>query len=339
MEHKLQTNEGFILTRDNKSFDLMNQPILDWTELPWWLETDSTNEKFDYFFEALYPDLTTSGSRFYSIYGIYTTNIYSTSTTDSLSSPTTDLGKLYNSYITGRSLTLQSIYQNFPKVLVWDINNGMVYRIYTSNSTLQVLLAEKLEYDSNKVYSFPAEFGTKIYFKFRCIAEETMRYLQNPDEHELSSWTYRINMIPVYHDIITYNPAFTREPYISDSEITGGTSLESRTAWKYRPDINGWTAGVTQVVVSPCLYHDLGEVSSLRFCGSVYLNSASIDIVNNLPITGRFIAGIDNVSMTFTDSSGVFSISDSNPTIIEGHTYEYNIYNHVFNLIDITGTI
>ena len=47
MKHILTTNEPFLLERGEESIDLMNLKILDWTELPWWLNGTNNSEGLD----------------------------------------------------------------------------------------------------------------------------------------------------------------------------------------------------------------------------------------------------------------------------------------------------
>lgn len=357
MKHILTTNEPFLLERGEESVDLMNLKILDWTELPWWLNGTNNSEEIyedeldpnsDYY----YPSIPLSyernepleedgddiqfSSRLISTYGVRFSQTYSKDYEEE-GSFTSELGKLVYRYIYQRPA------MEFYRPIIWDIENGKVYRIrvfWTTPYKFKVLHVADHQYDPNRIYSYPMCFNTKIYFKFRFTAEEIPSYISNPDEHDPSVWLYKINLVPVCHDTITYTPAFVNEPYMTDTEIQEGEDAVTNTAHYLRSDLNGTTG--TTAIASPCVYFDLGTVSvALRFRQDYFLNlwPGVIDLTN-LPVVGRFTAGIDDLPIVMHGSLGDFiKISNSNPSIVQGHDYEYHFLNEVFNLIDITGTI
>lgn len=356
MKHILTTNEPFLLERGNESVDLMNLKILDWTELPWWLNGTNNSEEIhedelDPNSDCYYPNtpltyernepLEENGdgiqfsSRLISIYGVHFSQTYSKDYEEE-GSFTSELGKLVYRYIYQRPVI------ELYRPIIWDIENGKVYRIrvfWTTPYKFKVLHVADHQYDPNRIYSYPMCFDTKIYFKFRFTAEEIPSYISNPDEHDPSVWLYKINLVPVYHDTITYTPAFVNEPYMTDTEIQKGETAMANIAYNLRSDLNGTTG--TVAIVSPCVYFDLGTVSvALRFRQDYFLDlwPGVIDLTN-LPVVGRFTAGIDDLPIVMHGSLGEFiKISSSNPSIVQGHDYEYHFLKGVFNLIDITQT-
>lgn len=338
--------------------DKKENKILDWTELPWWLNETNNSEKIDESwmnpsYSDYYPDVPLTyeqltpieangtdilfSSRLNSIYGVRFSQTYLKDYEES--NFTSELGKLINRYIGDRPA------MEIFAPIVWDIKNGKVYRIkiYWGNGGITkftVILVVDHQYNPDRIYSYPMSFGTKIYFKFRFTAEEIPSYISNPDEHDPSVWLYKINLVPVCHDTITYTPAFVNEPYMTDTEIQEGEDVVANTAHYLRSDLNGTTG--TTAIASPCVYFDLGTVSvALRFRQDYFLSlwPGVIDLTN-LPVVGRFTAGIDDLPIVMHGSLGEFiKISSSNPSIIQGHDYEYHFLNGVFNLIDITGTI
>ena len=119
MKHILTTNEPFLLERGEESVDLMNLKILDWTELPWWLNGTNNSEEIyedeldpnsDYY----YPSIPLSyernepleedgddiqfSSRLISTYGVRFSQTYSKDYEEE-GSFTSELGKLVYRYI------------------------------------------------------------------------------------------------------------------------------------------------------------------------------------------------------------------------------------------------
>lgn len=88
------------------------------------------------------------------------------------------------------------------------------------------------------------------------------------------------------------------------------------------------TASVT---LDPTVYHEVDDCDSLTI----------IDVADDTydyslcTFVGRFTANSDDVNITLP--TGILP-ADSNPDTEAGHTYEYNIFDGVFSLIDVTTT-
>ena len=354
MKHILATGEPFLLERGNESIDLTNLKILDWTELPWWLTSD--NNEDDYADEVnLSPQVplsnyiymsegisfsggATGSSKLNSIYGVQFENVYEVGYTES--NFTSELGKLIYRYFGQRPA------MDFMSPLIWDIAHGKVYRIKVnmSGSTItsfKITLVADHQYNPDRIYSYPMEFGTKIYFKFHFSAEEIPSYISNSDEMNPAHWLYRLNLVPVYHDSKTYNPNLIGPPYKSLNDIANGEDTDSNTCYFLGTNFYD-TTNESHAILTPCIYFNLGIISSnmLRLRGSYYLSGIDSVDFKNIPIVGRFTAGIDNLPISFGGwILDYLIISDSNPAIIQGHTYEYHMMDYVFSLIDITEEI
>lgn len=353
MKHILTTNEPFLLERGDESIDLTELRVLDWTELPWWLTADNNEDDCTDNID-LYPDepllsdyiymsegMSFSGgaagsSKLNSIYGVQFEDVYEVGYTES--NFTSELGKLIYRYF-GQRLSMK-----FLCPLIWDIVHGKVYRIKinisgNTISSFKIILVADHQYNPDRIYTYPMEFGTKIYFKFRFSAEEIPSYISNPSNMNPAHWLYRLNLIPVYHDSKTYNPNLIGPPYKSFDYIENNDDADSSTCYFLGTDFYD-TTSESHAILTPCIYFNLGIISSntLKFKGSYYLSDMiSVDF-KNIPIVGRFTAGIDNLPIQFSGwISEYLTISDSNPAIIQGHTYEYHVMDYVFSLIDITG--
>ena len=352
MKHILTANEPFLLERGNESVDLMNLKILDWTELPWWLTSDNNEDEYTddigtfpqiplSYYTYMSEGVSFSGgaagsSKFNSIYGVQFENIYEVGYTES--DFTSELGKLIYRYI-GQRLSME-----FMCPLIWDTIHGKVYRIKTNASgntisSFKIILVADHQYSPDRIYSYPMEFGTKIYFKFHFSAEEIPSYISNPNEMNPAHWLYRLNLVLVYHDSKTYNPNLIGPPYKSLNDIENNGDADSLTCFFLGTDFYE-IANESRAILTPCIYFNLGTISSntLRFRGSYYLEDINSVDFKNIPIVGRFTAGIDELPILFGGwISEYLIISDSNPAIIRGHTYEYHVMDYVFSLIDITG--
>lgn len=350
MKHILTTNEPFLLERGNESIDLTELKVLDWTELPWWLTSDNNEDNCTDDID-LYPEIllgnyiymsegisfsggAAGSSKLNSIYGVQFEDVYEVGYTEDF---TSELGKLIYRYI-GQRLGME-----YTCPLIWDTIHGKVYRIKINMSgntisSFKIILVADHQYNPDRIYSYPMEFGTKIYFKFHFGAEEIPSYISNSNEMNPAHWLYRLNLVPVYHDSKTYNPNLIGPPYKSLDDIAGDDT-DSLTCHFLGTDFYD-TTYESHTILTPCIYFNLGIISSntLKFRGSYYLSGINSIDFKNIPIVGRFTAGIDNLPIIFNGwISDYLTISDSNPAIIQGHTYEYHVMDYVFSLIDITG--
>jgi hypothetical protein len=352
MKHILTTNEPFLLERGEESVDLMNLKILDWTELPWWLNGTNNSAEIDEEINSL-PYIPLEG--FYGgdsagdlyklrmVYGVYLTGEYETGYTETYASPyTSELNKIFKKYYEDRSywINTNNWWNANIGFLIWDFAHGKAYRARVRNingtPTIEILLAVEHQYDPNRIYSYPMEFGTKIYFKFKSIAVEKFPSTSLEDM-DPTAWVYRLNLIPIYHDTIVYNESLVKEPYMS-STLSEQDNASAYTACFYYYSQPGSAKGKCKL--TPCVYHEHGTVDSLYIRSSDYFHyffNSYVDLIKPFPVIGRFVAGADSIPINSGDYIEVFP--DSNPSIIEGHTYEYSILDGVFNLIDITQTI
>jgi len=88
---------------------------------------------------------------------------------------------------------------------------------------------------------------------------------------------------------------------------------------------------VAAVTLDPTVYHEVED------CDSLTIADVADDTYDYSLCTfiGRFTANSDDVTITLP--SGILP-ADSNPDTEAGHTYEYNIFDGVFSLIDVTTT-
>lgn len=89
----------------------------------------------------------------------------------------------------------------------------------------------------------------------------------------------------------------------------------------------GSTSAMVQLVPQ---VNYLGEIAALQFN---YKNNLHEELLNTIPIVGRFIATVDDVNIILPP--GIL-LSGGNPSIYNEHEYEYNIFNGKFNLMDVT---
>ena len=351
MKHILTTNEPFLLERGEESVDLMNLKILDWTELPWWLNGTNNSAGIDEEINSL-PYIPLEG--FYggpnvndlyklrTVYGVYLTGEYETGYTETYASPyTSELNKIFKKYYEDRGywINTNNWWNANIGFLIWDFAHGKAYRARVRNingtPTIEILLAVEHQYDPNRIYSYPMEFGTKIYFKFKSIAVEKFPSTSLEDM-DPTAWVYRLNLIPIYHDTIVYDESLAKEPYMS-STLSGQDNASAYTAYFYYYAYPNPSKGKCKL--TPCVYHEHGTIDVLYIRGSDYFHylfNSLVDLIKPFPVVGRFVAGADSIPINSSDYIDVFP--DTNPSIIEGHTYEYNILDGVFNLIDITQT-
>lgn len=87
------------------------------------------------------------------------------------------------------------------------------------------------------------------------------------------------------------------------------------------------------VILSPSCFCEMGEVDSVEVVeiGTVPYNEEPL--LKAQVISGRFVAKSDNIFIRFPN---YIYWADGNPSITQGHVYEYSILNKAFNLIDIT---
>lgn len=88
------------------------------------------------------------------------------------------------------------------------------------------------------------------------------------------------------------------------------------------------------IVLDPSKYNVIDKINTLTITGS---NDGDQVPYNTglTPVVGRFIANINNVTISLPPN---IAVCENNPDIEANHTYEYNIFDGVFNLIDVTTT-
>lgn len=101
--------------------------------------------------------------------------------------------------------------------------------------------------------------------------------------------------------------------------------------------VGGVTSECTYVI-EPNIFYNIEDWDNSSPSGSadgliLYINSVEG------PYAGRFTAWKDNMFLGFfvTDGTDVI-VPDNIPDIIEGHTYEFNLYQGVCLIVDITST-
>ena len=88
------------------------------------------------------------------------------------------------------------------------------------------------------------------------------------------------------------------------------------------------------IVLDPSKYNVIDKINTLTITSS---NDGDQVPYNTglTPVVGRFVANIDNVTISLPPN---IAVCENNPDIEADHTYEYNIFDGVFNLIDVTTT-
>lgn len=130
----------------------------------------------------------------------------------------------------------------------------------------------------------------------------------------------------------TINLSYDEDTGILYTTVNGSPVIVAHTLVKMAvSSIATSNALVASVILDPAIYH---EVVS---CDSLTIADVADDTYDYSLCTfiGRFTANSDNVNITLP--SGILP-ADSNPDIEAGHIYEYNIFDGVFSLIDVTTT-
>ena len=94
------------------------------------------------------------------------------------------------------------------------------------------------------------------------------------------------------------------------------------------------SGGVTGLLIlSPSCFCDMGGVDIVEFTqiGSIPYNEEPL--LEAQVISGRFIANSNNIPIMLSDG---IDQADGNPSIKQGHLYEYSIFKGIFNLIDVS---
>ena len=119
-------------------------------------------------------------------------------------------------------------------------------------------------------------------------------------------------------------------PVVGISSTTYQCAVIATAVAKVEPQIS---AGLSvSVVMDPSKYNVIGKIDSLTITAPDEGDTIPYDI-GLVPVIGRFTANSNSVNISLPSD---VSVCSSNPDIEADHTYEYNIFDGVFNLIDVT---
>ena len=281
----------------------------------------------------------------------YLTETYTRRTAYSLTD--TELGKIW-------AARFDDLTEEIGKPVFFDLSNNKVYVCslrysvvgWTTTMTgFDVDRACDFTFDSKQVYSIDQIFGTHIYFTMNLVHYKKVpnTTLGSLDE---TAWLYSISLRHVYHETVNH------EEKLFNQIITMLNNSESVDKWAnsdYTDDncyfYNGWgyqdpqslSNGQVCALYTPCVFWDLtgyGGLPRLLVRGFIesqyFIYDSAMNLMNEVPISGRFIAGMDNMPLRIRAD---VIIADNNPAILANHTYEFNIYQREFHLIDVTGSI
>ena len=364
MKHILTTNEPFLLERNSDVYKDLTQAttVLRFEDLPWlsytWNGEDRSADLESIFLKGFFNGPTSSYSDneilITRLDQIYSAGDGTDSGTPLITDFTSGLGKLLqlkfpaptspstyeHMFIFGNGILI--IDREYDKVYLIEVlgNNGIEgYRIRS---------VKDWKFNSEQIYSLDREFGTHLWFNFglipwKKIPDTTL------DDNNSEAWIYIPEFRPLYWDQVRLTsqlvfPLLDRLTnkqsieYWEDSENYFDFMKAFIAHWYFDGDYSS-SGNRTFIYPSPNVYWDFTDMAAVTYiripnaAGGLTIFNGSYKL---LPIQGKFIAGIDNIPISNTDDCIIFP--DNLPSILEGHTYEFNIFDGVFNLIDVTQT-
>jgi hypothetical protein len=344
MKHILTTNEPFLLERNNIQSNVYESSGIRYNDLPFLSCTESSNNTVDLsrvFIKFLYHGQGTSGNYGPGIFAGYFANEYSTTSQPSLSS---DLGTLLASRCTHGASEL-------PRTVIFDLGRNKVYNlllVYNSQDNLEEIWVKKVsdfKFSTSQIFYMEKEFGTHIWFTLGLKQYQPLSGSAANDT-DPEYWTYSLEFKPFSWEKVRTQRQLVEflvrrlENHQSITEWEESDNYDeimmSDIAYLYYADYTG--SGTVWVYLTPNVYWDLTHIDGignrLFFSTDSGFFDYDISAVRLMPITGKFISGTDNLTLETGYSDMIFP--DTNPLIVSGHTYEFNIFDGVFNLIDVT---
>lgn len=357
MKHILTTNEPFLLERNNIQTDVGENSIVAIESTPFVGNESFFNYGFCSRCRPTNPSSTPKISG--TVILVYLENsidIMSSSSTDF----TTEIGKILG------ALKFDTYQSSITQCIV-DLNNNKIYISTTSIgayngsnfyiTNYQIIAVYDYTFSENQLYSMDREFGTKIYF-----TTGLMQYDKVPDttyeDTDPEAWIWCLGFQPKYWDTVRLHRGLPGiemivQKYSNNESISAWTEGTSGVGYfdyilgklgslwyNWESYFSGRVIDVP-VYLTPTIYWDYTKVGTSIGGLRIIPNVGNINYGNNysyrlLPIQGRFVAGTDDTPITSEYTDMIFP--DTNPSIVSGHTYEFNIFDGVFNLIDVTQT-
>lgn len=345
MKHILTTNEPFLLERDNIQSNVYESSGIRYNDLPFlsYIDGNNTIDLTRAFVKLLYSGNT--GENGPGIFAGYFAEEYSTSNFPSLSS---DLG----SFLVGRCTHGVS---DLNSMIIFDLGRNIVYNLVISYSgynlnEIWVKNVSNFKFSTSQVFYMEKEFGTHVWFTLGLKQYQPLPGTTSTDT-DPEYWVYSLDLKPIYWEKVKVQRSIVEllvrrlenNQSIDEWEDSNNEDeiMMSDIAYLFYPSTatsaisalgNVWT------YLTPNVYWDLtflGGISGrINFLANSGIFSYDVPAVRMMSIIGRFVAGSNSLSLSSSYTDMIFPTT--NPQITNGHTYEFNIYDGVFNLIDIT---
>ena len=354
MKHILTINEPFLLERNSDVYKDLTQAttVLRFEDLPW-LSYTWQNDIFDDFYDfgiGINYDLEGYDTVILGGY-LEQGTIYSVDDTFSLrGNNLSKLGKIFGDRFTDPEEEL------LHTPIFFDLTNNKVYNIrftswgYNGPGAGQIKNVSDYRFNEDQVFSEDSFFGTKIYWKLGLLPYREVPEIQLTSQNVRSpeSWTYRFEPKIVYYNRISFSEDIFKQ-FLKCCEENLNTDYwensEDSLIYSYcrcgnkfydSSNYDAW------IYLTPNVYWDLtvfGNINTLKVvnCYDRMQNYDSKFFRKQAHIIGRFIAGVDDIPIHIYSYDGMI-FPDTNPSIVSGHTYEFNIFDGMFNLIDVTQT-
>lgn len=362
MKHILTTNEPFLLERNSDVYKDLTQAttVLRFEDLPWlsytWNGEDRSAELGLIFSQGFF-DSSISYSWYNEILITKLDQIYSAgdgtnSGTPAITDLTSGLGKLLQ--LKFPVPTIPSNYEHMfgNGILIIDREYDKVYLVEVLGDNgvkgYRIRSVKDWKFNLEQIYSLDREFGTHLWFNFGLIPwkkiPDTTLDNNNPE-----AWIYIPEFRPIYWDQVRLTSQLVQPlldrlannqsiEYWEDSDYYSDYLKSYIAHWYFDGDYS-FSSGRTIIYPSPNVYWDFTDMAAVTYIRiSSYAGGPTIfgGSCKLLPIQGKFIAGVDNIPISNNDDCIIFP--DNLPSIVSGHTYEFNIFDGVFNLIDVTQT-
>ena len=349
MKHILTTNEPFLLERNNDVYKDLTQAttVLRFEDLPWlnytW-QDDPVDDFYNFGDGINYDGYDTVILAGYLEQG----TIYSVSDTLSLrGSNLSKLGKILGDRFTNQEE------ETMHSPMFFDLTNDKVYNIYLTSwnsngpAAAQIKNVSDYRFNEDQIFSEDSLFGTKTYWKLGLLPYREVPEIQLTSQNVRSpeSWTYRLEPKIVYYDRVPFNEDIFKQ-YLKcleeDLDISYWEGSEDFLIYSYSKCGCKFadSSNLVQIYLTPNVYWDLTVFGNIDTFKATTCNRMqgyySKFFRKQAHIIGRFIAGVNDTPISVIYGDMIFP--DTNPSIISGHTYEFNIFDGVFNLIDVTQT-
>ena len=353
MKHILTTNEPFLLERDSDVYKDLTQAttVLRFEDLPWLNYTwqDDPYDDFIDFGTGINYDFEGYDTVILAGY-LEQGTTYSVDDTFSLrGSNLSKLGKILGDRFNDPEEELMH------RPIFFDLTNNKVYNLrltsWDSNGAAasQIRNVSDYRFNEDQIFSEDSLFGTKTYWKLGLLPYREVPEIQLTSQNVRSpeSWTYRLEPKIVYYDRIPFNEDIFKQ-FLTCCEENLNTDYwensEDSLIYSYYSCGNKFydSSDYAWIYLTPNVYWNLtvlGNIDSFKVanCYNRMQEYNSKFFRKQAHIIGRFIAGADDVTISIYGYNDMI-FPDTNPPIVSGHTYEFNIFDGVFNLIDITQT-